>query len=65
MEELEGITAKLEKGNETLETSMQLYERGVELKAFCEKKLKEAEKKWTVLKKDKETEVIVQEELSL
>ncbi len=63
--ELEDITRRLERGNESLEDSMALYSRGVELKDFCEKKLKEAEKKWKVLKKDKNTGDIVAEDYSL
>jgi len=51
IEELEEITRKLEDGKESLERSMELYERGVLLKEICEKKLKEAEGKWAVLKK--------------
>lgn len=49
--ELEEITRKLEDGKESLEKSMDLYERGVLLKDFCEARLKEAEGKWTVLQK--------------
>ncbi len=63
--ELEDITRRLERGNESLEDSMELYTRGVELKEFCEKKLKEAEKKWKVLKKDKNTGDIVTGDFSL
>ena len=54
LQELEEITTKLEEGKETLEESMSLYDRGVILKKFCEKKLKEAEGRWTVLKKNNE-----------
>ena len=55
--ELEAITEKLEDGKESLETSMQLYEYGLKLKEFCEQKLKEAEGKWLVLKKQKDGSV--------
>jgi exodeoxyribonuclease VII small subunit len=51
LKELEEITRKLEEGKHSLEDSMELYERGVLLKDFCEKKLKEAEGKWMILKK--------------
>ena len=51
LKELEDITRSLEDGKESLEKSMELYERGVLLKEFCEGKLKEAEGKWTILRK--------------
>jgi len=51
LKELEEITRSLEDGKESLEKSMELYERGVLLKSFCEGKLKEAEGKWTILRK--------------
>ena len=54
LEELEKITTKLEEGKESLEESMRLYDRGIMLKKFCEKKLKEAEGRWSVLKKTKD-----------
>ncbi len=43
--ELEGIVKMLEDGNIPLETSVKAYERGIELKAFCEKKLADAQLK--------------------
>ncbi len=43
MAELEGIVDRLEKGNVTLEESIQLYERGEMLKGRCEALLKDAE----------------------
>ena len=43
MAELEGIVDRLEKGNVTLEESIQLYERGEALKARCDALLKDAE----------------------
>jgi exodeoxyribonuclease VII small subunit len=42
MEELETIVRKLEAGQDSLENSITLYERGVALKQLCEKKLQEA-----------------------
>ncbi len=42
MEELEMIVRKLEAGQDSLENSIGLYERGVALKQCCEKKLQEA-----------------------
>ena len=43
LKELEGIVSRLEQGEVDLEDSIQLYERGQQLKAHCEKKLKAAE----------------------
>ncbi len=54
MDELQKVTERLESGEDTLEESIRLYERGMLLKSFCEKKLKEAEAKWTVLRKNKD-----------
>lgn len=61
LQELEEITHKLEEGKESLEKSMELYERGVLLKNFCETRLKEAEGKWMVLKKSPEGEIVSEE----
>ena len=43
LEELETIVSRLEQGEVDLEDSIVLYERGMALKAHCEKKLKGAE----------------------
>lgn len=48
--QLETITRQLESGQESLEESMKLYEKGIELKEVCEKKLQEAEGKWQILR---------------
>ncbi len=61
MSELEHITRKLEDGKESLELSMDLYEKGMLLKGFCEAKLKEAEGKWMALKKDKNGDIVAEE----
>jgi exodeoxyribonuclease VII small subunit len=47
--ELEGIVKKLEEGDLPLETSLQLYERGVQLSRFCHSRLEEAERRIEVL----------------
>lgn len=47
---LEEITEQLESGEVTLEESMALYTEGMEIAAFCNKKLAEAEKKIKVIK---------------
>ena len=45
MAELEQVVGQLERGDVALDQSIALYERGAELKAHCETKLKEAEEK--------------------
>ncbi len=47
--ELEGIVKKLEEGDLPLETSLGLYERGVQLSRFCHSRLEEAERRIEVL----------------
>lgn len=47
--ELEEIVKKLEKGELTLEDSINCFQRGVELTKFCSKKLDEAERSITML----------------
>lgn len=42
LKELEAIVRKLESGSGDLESSINDYVRGTELKTYCEKKLKEA-----------------------
>lgn len=45
MAELETIVRKLESGQDSLENSITLYERGIQLKKYCEKQLEEAQMK--------------------
>lgn len=45
MSELERVVGQLENSQVALEDSIALYERGAELKAHCEAKLKAAEEK--------------------
>jgi len=61
---LDEITNLLESGEVKLEESIALYTEGVELAAFCHKKLSEAEGKITVLKEQNQrlTELPVSEE---
>ncbi len=61
LEELEQITRTLESGKESLEKSMELYERGTELRKICEAKLREAEGKWVVLRKDGSGKTVAEE----
>lgn len=43
LKELEKIVAQLEQGKVELEKSIEIYERGTQLKAHCEAKLKDAQ----------------------
>ena len=45
LSELEGIVKSLESGKAPLDESIGAYERGIELKNHCEKKLTEAQSK--------------------
>ncbi len=45
LKELEDIVRLLERGETTLDQSIGTYERGMALKAFCERKLKESQLK--------------------
>jgi len=47
--ELEEIVKKLEAGDLTLEASLALYERGVELSRFCHARLEDAERRVEIL----------------
>jgi exodeoxyribonuclease VII small subunit len=47
--ELESIVKKLEDGELTLEQSLGLYERGVQLSRFCHARLEEAERRIEIL----------------
>jgi exodeoxyribonuclease VII small subunit len=42
LKELEGIVQQLEAGKVKLDEAIAIYERGIKLKSFCERKLKEA-----------------------
>jgi exodeoxyribonuclease VII small subunit len=56
MKRLEEIGQSLESGDIALEESIKLYEEGIELIVFCQKKLAEAEKKIKKLNRDSEGE---------
>ena len=47
--ELEQLVVRLERGDITLEESLEAFERGVNLTRFCQKALSEAEQKVQVL----------------
>lgn len=47
--ELEAIVAKLEKGELSLDESIDVFQKGMELSRYCNKRLDEIEKKITIL----------------
>lgn len=47
--ELDGIVKKMEEGDLSLEQSMTLYERGVQLSRFCHARLEDAERRLEIL----------------
>ena len=49
LSELESLVKTLEDGNLTLEQSLELFERGVELSRYCHTRLEEAEKRIEIL----------------
>jgi exodeoxyribonuclease VII small subunit len=56
LKELEGVVAKLEKGDTTLDESLKSFERGIKLTRVCQKALADAEQKVDILLKDGDTE---------
>ena len=50
--ELEEIISKLESGEASLDDSIALYSRGMELSKFCKEKLDASEKKISILSQD-------------
>ncbi|MBO7452064.1 MAG: exodeoxyribonuclease VII small subunit [Clostridiales bacterium] len=52
IKELEGIVSKLSGGNVSLDESLALYTRGVELSNLCQKRLIEIEQKISIVNKD-------------
>ncbi len=53
--ELEEIVKKMEEGDLTLERSMELYERGLQLSRFCHSTLEAAERRIEILNDRGET----------
>jgi exodeoxyribonuclease VII small subunit len=47
--ELEGVVQKLEKGELTLDASIDAFQQGIELTKYCNKRLDEVEKKISLL----------------
>jgi exodeoxyribonuclease VII small subunit len=58
LDELEKIAESLERGQLSLEDSIKAYERGMELKAICSQRLKEAEGKIEALAKSPDDKII-------
>lgn len=61
VKELQEIVNKLGQGNVSLDESLKLYTRGIELSKLCDDKLKEVEQKFSVIDpstgEEKEAEV--------
>jgi len=53
--ELDAIVKKMEEGDLTLEKSMELYERGLQLSRFCHSTLEAAEQRVEILNERGET----------
>lgn len=49
MEELQQVVNKLEKGDLSLDESLEIFQRGITLSKLCAQKLDEVEKKVTIL----------------
>jgi len=63
MKRLEEIADVLEKGSQSLEASIKLFEEGNALAQFCGEKLDEAENKLKILSKNGKSFRITEEEL--
>lgn len=54
LENLERIVEQLEEGNLPLDETLKKFEEGIKLSRLCEKKLKQAQKKVSILIKNEE-----------
>jgi exodeoxyribonuclease VII small subunit len=61
LKRLEEIAAKLESGETELEESLSIFQEGMQLSAWCQRKLDEAQKKLKILVRSKTGELEVQE----
>lgn len=52
LDSLEKIVGELEEGNLSLEDTLKKFEEGIKLSRLCEKKLKQAQKKVSMLTRD-------------
>ena len=55
--ELETIVDKLEKGELSLDESIEYFQKGIELSKYCSKKLDEVEKKISILTENEQGEL--------
>jgi len=55
--ELEDIVEKLEKGELSLEESLDYFQKGIELSKYCSEKLDEVEKRISILIEDEQGRV--------
>jgi exodeoxyribonuclease VII small subunit len=60
-EQLEEIVENMEKGNMTLEDSLNNYQKGIELIKFCSKKIEDTERKITIITKNESGDIIESE----
>lgn len=58
LKRLEEITENMESDNLSLEESLKMFEEGMRLADFCNKKLDNAQKKISIILKDKDLNVI-------
>ena len=61
LKQLEQIVEKLESGDQPLEKSLALFEEGIKLARFCNTKLNEAEKRISLLMKNKSGDLELKE----
>lgn len=57
MKQLQEVVDKLEKGNLTLDESIEEFQKGIKLSKLCSKKLDDVEKKITVLVEEQNGEI--------
>lgn len=60
MAELENLVRRLEEGRMPLEEAIAAYEKGMQLKAVCEKKLNEAKLRVDKITQDSQGNVVMQ-----
>jgi exodeoxyribonuclease VII small subunit len=60
MTELENLVRRLEEGRMPLEEAIAAYEKGMKLKAACEKKLNEAKLRVDKITQDGQGQVVIQ-----
>ncbi len=62
MKELEAVVSQIESGTKSLDESVELFEKGIELSKLCQKMLDSAEKKVRVLLADGSEEAFAEAE---